>query len=220
MSTRETNIALGLCRGCGGKRDTIRVRCSSCVAHEKKLRDARDRSIQIPVPADVVARFWSRVGPRPEDPRACWDWIDRLDAKGYGQMSVAGQRRRMHRLSYMIAYGAIPEGMGVLHTCDRRCCIRPTHFFLGTNVDNTADMVAKGRHRGPAPEDVQGEKQWQAKLTDTLVIEIRRRIRGGERGVDLARELGVSQATISEAKNGRLWDHITEEPPLQPWRSS
>jgi len=207
----------GFCRGCGGVRDTERVRCTLCVAREKALRDARDRSIPLPIPVEVAERFWKYVGDRPEDPNACWDWIGALDYKGYGQISVAGRQRRTHRIAYMMAYGAIPDGLSVCHKCDRRCCVRASHYFLGTNADNTADMIAKGRNRIPDGTLTSGEDNWNHRLTDEIVIDIRRRIRSGEKGVDLARELGVSRATISEAKNGRLWDHVNHiEPPLEP----
>jgi hypothetical protein len=35
--------------------------------------------------------------------------------------------------------------MSILHKCDNRKCFRPDHLFEGTEADNTADMIAKGR---------------------------------------------------------------------------
>ena len=53
-----------------------------------------------------------------------------------------------HRLAWAAANGPVPDGMCVLHSCDVRACINPKHLFLGTNKDNTQDMVTKGRHAG------------------------------------------------------------------------
>lgn len=50
-----------------------------------------------------------------------------------------------HRWEWMQAYGPIPEGALILHTCDVRNCINVEHLFLGTQRDNMQDMAAKGR---------------------------------------------------------------------------
>ena len=33
----------------------------------------------------------------------------------------------------------------VMHLCDNPPCYRYSHLIVGTNADNTADMIAKGR---------------------------------------------------------------------------
>jgi len=48
-----------------------------------------------------------------------------------------------------------------------------------------------------------GERNGMAKLSDCQVIEIRRRLAIGERGIDLSREFGVGRPTISTIKTGR-----------------
>lgn len=53
-----------------------------------------------------------------------------------------------------------------------------------------------------------GEANDMSRLTDSQVLEIRRRRAAGERQVDLAREFRVSQATISNIVKGKVWRHL------------
>jgi hypothetical protein len=96
--------------------------------------------------ADVVARFWAKV--RKGD--GCWEWQASRNSSGYGWFRFGPQGSRTptgaHRVSYVLTKGPIPEGMQVLHRCDNPPCVNPSHLFLGTNDDNHADKVAKGRH--------------------------------------------------------------------------
>jgi hypothetical protein len=58
--------------------------------------------------------------------------------------------------------------------------------------------------RGPA----RGERSAQAKLTDAKVRECFERHDRGERGADIARAMGVSQAAICNLLKGRTWTHL------------
>ncbi len=78
----------------------------------------------------------------------CWDWTASLGNHGYGVLGLGGRtdgKDLAHRISWELSKGDIPEGVCVLHKCDRRSCVNPDHLFLGSKADNTADMVAKGR---------------------------------------------------------------------------
>ncbi|MHB8742598.1 MAG: HNH endonuclease signature motif containing protein [Sulfuricaulis sp.] len=91
-----------------------------------------------------ITRFWSKV----EKSDGCWLWRGAIIPKGYGYFHVGGrlgQNLGAHRVSWRITNGEIPKGMFVLHKCDVRNCVRPEHLWLGTAMDNTKDMVAKGR---------------------------------------------------------------------------
>lgn len=81
--------------------------------------------------------------------------------------------------------------MQVLHRCDVRCCVNPDHLFLGTNADNMADKTAKGR----AARDL---KNGLGKLTAMQKLEIAARRSRGERGVDIAREYGVTPQRVAQ----------------------
>jgi Autographiviridae endonuclease len=130
----------------------------------------------------------------------CWLWIGSVSHGGYGQLSVNGKKRKVHRLSYEISVGKIPKGMLVCHKCDVPCCINPEHLFVGTQQDNMDDMITKGRDRHQ-----KGILQANSKLTEEEVNEIRLS-RNSYRA--LAAEYNISRASIYYIKNGLSWRHI------------
>lgn len=74
----------------------------------------------------------------------CWEWQGTRLATGYGLFRVLGQRLA-HRVSFVLKYGTLGEGLFVCHKCDNKTCVNPDHLFLGTHQDNMDDMVVKGR---------------------------------------------------------------------------
>jgi len=72
---------------------------------------------------------------------------------------------RTHRLAWELANGPIPDGLSVLHHCDNPPCCNVEHLFLGTQTDNHADMVAKGRHYHPNPTHCPAEHEFTSANT-------------------------------------------------------
>ena len=65
-------------------------------------------------------------------------------------MTFHGQNYSAHRLAFEIYKGSIPEGLYVLHTCDRPGCVNPDHLFTGTQADNMIDWADKnGKKKDP-----------------------------------------------------------------------
>ena len=145
---------------------------------------------------NTLIRFWSKV----DKSKECWEWQGLKDRKGYGQFRFKESSRYAHRVSWMITNGPIPPGMLICHHCDNPSCVNPLHLFVGTPLDNTQDMLAKGResHRG-----LKGEENPHAKLTREQVNIIRESKQGGS---DLARRFGVSPSTIYLIRKGISWN--------------
>lgn len=160
----------------------------------------------------VADHFWSKVD-RSGGPHACWPWSTGPFRSGYGVFRVNGKQRLTHRIAWEVVNGPIPDGLFVCHHCDNPPCCNPSHFFLGTNADNMADMRAKGRQargqqvvRRDPRNCTRGEQHPSAKLTKVAAADIRRRYRNGEADqATLAAEYGVSQVSISKLLSGRTW---------------
>lgn len=86
-------------------------------------------------------RFWSKVKKGP----GCWRWMGSLSKKGYGLFWKDGKIERAHRAAWQLIRGPIPPKMQVLHSCDQPNCVNVSHLRLGTNADNVADRVSRGR---------------------------------------------------------------------------
>lgn len=149
----------------------------------------------------------------------CWEWMGARTKKGYG-VFCATKRIRItaHRASWVFHRGEIPNGLHVLHKCDNPACVNPTHLFIGTNADNVADKLAKGRQPSNAKEKnpmwrnykaaARGAKVGGSKLNDEQVREIRKENKSGISQISLAKKYGVTQANIWGIVHDRTWTHI------------
>ncbi len=111
-------------------------------------------------------------------------------SRGYGWKRLQGKRWYAHRLAWFKAHGPIPAGMFVCHRCDNPSCVNVTHLFLGTPMENTADMMSKGRYKNG---------YCGTTLSTNSVLEIRRMRSGGATYRSLADQFGVKHAAIRRA---------------------
>lgn len=141
----------------------------------------------------LLSDFWEYVATGP----GCWLWGGWLTSEGYGRLWINGQGYdAAHRVAYQLAWGPIPGGLEVMHGCDVRACVRPTHLTPGTHAQNMADMAARGR-------SPRGERSGRAKFTADQVERLRANYTGqpGEQ-TRLARQHGVHPSTICKILQG------------------
>lgn len=151
-------------------------------------------------------RFWPKVlcmlGTQ------CWEWQGARTPVGYGRVNSGGRGQTLvsSRASWELTYGAIPVGMQVCHRCDNPPCVNPAHLFLGTDLDNRRDMMAKGRENRTAR--VIGVQQSKAKCTDESVVEMRAAWAAGESKRSLARRYALSRKTVASILSHHTWKHV------------
>lgn len=103
---------------------------------------------------------------------------------------------RVPRLVWQFVNGQIPDATPfVLHTCDNRRCCNPRHLFLGTNLDNVRDMIAKGRN-SPPPPGLRGLDNGMGKLSDADRKLIKSSYLPGVSQRELAARFQVSQRLV------------------------
>lgn len=95
----------------------------------------------------LLDRFASKVD-RGGGEDSCWEWMAAKNDRGYGKIGKGGDEGWVfaHRVAYEAAYGDIPDGQVVMHSCDNPGCCNPRHLSVGTQSQNLGDMRAKGRH--------------------------------------------------------------------------
>lgn len=153
-------------------------------------------------------RFWKKVsfnGPIPPhcpEIENCWVWTGAINSQGRPNFGVASYVTDLaHRVAWALVIGRIPEGMLVCHKCDNELCVRPSHLFLGTYLDNNRDRHSKGRDG-----DHTGENNGRAKLTEERVKEIRDLYTNGRLSQEaIARRFGIKQVAVSRIVRRVSW---------------
>ena len=158
---------------------------------------------------DPIKLFWSKVD-KSAGPEGCWSWMGTIGPKGYGWTRWERKRsRRVHRISWSLAFGPIPQNLHVCHHCDNPPCVNPKHLFTGTPKDNARDRDSKGRQaKGESRNAPRGEDHPGSRLTKRDVLEIRKLAADGILRKEIATKFKVSLSTVYQIINRKMWKHI------------
>lgn len=154
---------------------------------------------------ELEKRFWSKVNIFPGE---CWMWTRALTGTGtcYGCFRIDGRTYRANRVAWMLTRGPIPEGLGVLHTCDHPWCVNPEHLFLGDQKINHEDKKEKGRTSHLFGEDSGRHKMKEEQVLWVRSVYVPFHPEFGARA--LARRLNVSHTAVEHAIHGINWPHL------------
>jgi len=151
----------------------------------------------------TMRRFLANVG-RSD---GCWKWTGKKDKDGYGIFNcrLFGKRHtRAPRAAWMLQNMIlIPPGSHVRHSCDNPACVRIDHLSLGRPIDNTQDMIVRGRQK-PAF----GERAGHAILTEEQATAI---LADTRPYAAIGEEYGIAASTVGSIKNGVSWTHLNGE---------
>lgn len=127
--------------------------------------------------------------------KTCWLWEGVKNPDGYGRILIGKLRFNAHRIMYEIHNGKFDKKLNVLHSCDVRNCINPSHLFLGTQYDNIQDIYKKGR----------GNKQGNARINLEIAEKIRELVRQGYSQKSLIGFYNLDSSQISRIVNNVIW---------------
>lgn len=135
----------------------------------------------------------------------CIAWPFGKTKDGYGRINWQGTPQGAHVVSLTLSKGEKPSPKHEsCHSCGNGHlgCVNPRHLYWGTRKENVADMIAHDTAKffGGVKS---GENAAGTKYDDATIEGVRRRLDAGEKGLHIARDIGISQAHVSRIKCGQ-----------------
>lgn len=131
------------------------------------------------LPVSVDDRLWNKI-----DVADCWQWIGRVDPKGYGTFTLSQVPKMAHRVVYEMLVGAIPASMTLDHLCRNHGCVNPDHLEVVTRGENvlrgatiTARNLAKTQCPVGHPYDTANTSMYRGRRSCKTCHRLRERIR-------------------------------------------
>lgn len=213
-STREARLRATPCTVDGCQQSAASFTPQLCSGHRHRLRKYGTTD-DTPVTArkkQLDGDFALVYTPAAKEAGPCWLWSGQTNHNGYGMSRRHGEKL-VHRAAWVANYGPIPDGLYACHKCDTPGCYRPSHLFIGSALDNSHDMLEKGRLFAG-----DGRPDGRLRLTDEQVEDIRAEVAAGEMIVEVARRYGVSKTLVGLIARGRRRPYPTGNIPARPPR--
>lgn len=136
----------------------------------------------------------------------CWEWTGKRDRDGYGLIRIGRKATKPSRFAWILINGDLPNlpgtlGAVVCHSCDNRLCFNPSHLFVGTQKDNIADRVSKGRC-------AYGERSAKTRLTNDQAKKIVEMRKSGAKLSEISAIYGIGVSAVSHLCTGRNWKRL------------
>lgn len=155
---------------------------------------------------EVHQRFLKRIE---KDPNTkCWNWVAGTCGSGgpYGLMRFQNKTWKSHRYAFQHYKGPIPKGLIVRHKCDNTRCCNPRHLLVGTQKDNSADMIRRKRARY---RPLIGVDNPRTKVTPEQVLRVMELSKAGVQQGNIATMTGTTRTNVGAIIQGRTWSHLT-----------
>jgi hypothetical protein len=156
---------------------------------------------------DCTGTVWSSIHLQSKSKQ--WKALTQFKTKqGYMQIVLRrnGKSARffVHRLVLTTFHGPCPEGMESRHLDGNSLNNHRDNLCWGTHLENIAD---KKRH-GTMLDISDLARRTLAKLSMSDVRTIKQKLSEGVYGTELARQYGVTNATIYQIKDGKTWKDV------------
>lgn len=125
----------------------------------------------------------------------CHEW----KAKGHTFWAM-GKCWEASRYAWFMNFGEIPKGVNVLHRCDNRKCVNLKHLYLGTQKQNIADMISRGRAAW-----VRGARSPNSRISEAQVRLVRQLVGRPAYPDELAVLLDVEVETIKRVLRNQTY---------------
>lgn len=95
---------------------------------------------------------------------SCWLWLGGK-RNGYGRINwQKGSIKSVHRVSYELLRGSVPEGLVLDHLCRNRACINPSHLEPVTQQENVLRGEGLTAHRARQSVCIRGHPLMEVKI--------------------------------------------------------
>jgi hypothetical protein len=137
----------------------------------------------------IEERFQKHTIPEPNS--GCLLWTGSCDQKGYAQLRISEkQLKYASHVALELAGRPLPKGLLALHHCDNPYCVNADHLFAGTQKDNIADMMSKGRQDHSGLEIGRRIKFTKEKEVAFILYQ------QGKKPTEIAKQFGVTASAV------------------------